>query len=218
MLGAMSLLSLTFASSPSILCSLHIYCLNSTAVTTNSNSTLASNSILNSTSSNTIASNATNSSQLHNLTSEGYIKLIYASAREGQYTFKIILPNKNLTGIYGFALLGKYGTKDIFIPALMTNCTITANVTCTSAYVLNLGNYYEMEVTNNGKWLYAISLPYAIITPSQQPPTIYVSPPPNYLGDVELGVVAGLSILVVGNVIYYKLHEEELYNVSGEQL
>lgn len=213
-LAALMLLSVAYASSttnstkPTILCFFHIYCA--------TNSTATSNTI---TTNITPVSNVTTSVPTSNTSVEDFAHaiLLYSNSSQGQWEYKVIVNRTNQTkGIMSFALLGSYGLENVFVPSLYTTCTAVLTINCTVSFSIIGGSYTEMEVENNGKWLYAIKLPGEVTPPAA--PVVNVPPKAGLLSPAEIAiiivaVIAASAIIAYGNYKYDKDHQADLYKL-----
>lgn len=143
-------------------------------------------------------------------------KVIQTYAQNGQYVFSVTLPKSNVTtGIYGFAVLGLYGTRQVYQDSVLTNCTTTNKITCTTTFVLDIGTYTALEVTNNGNWIYALKLPATITTTNTKPIITTNKGTDNTVG-IVIALVAVSAVLIAGSMVAYsiymqKKHPEDLY-------
>lgn len=166
---------------------------------------------------NTITANTTaNAIEVVNttITDKGTVLQTYGQGQ--QYSFLVTLPKTNGTGgIYEFALLGTYGMQAWYQDAILTNCTITDKISCTSTFILSAGTYTAIEVKNNGKWLYALKLPSTIATVNTKPITVTKKGTDNTLSTVLK--IVGICVVTIGGSMYVysiymqKKHPEDLY-------
>lgn len=148
------------------------------------------------------------------ISTNGTVKL--TSSSEGQYSYSITLPKSNATGIYSFALLGSYGNRNVYVRGSYANCTIYSEVVCRTTFVVGLGSYSMLGVSNNGNWLYAMKLPSNLTL--IQAPIIEEHAGGFSFSNTELwmgiGAVLAISAVGIGNIYYYRKHKDELYGVS----
>jgi hypothetical protein len=191
------------ATSNSILCSdLHIFC-PVTSVVQTYNIPVDRNAT-------GIANTSINSST--NLVTFGTVRQVLDINQ--QYIYQVEINRTNYTNvIYSFLLLGSFNGNNVYSPPAYTNCTLTSIVSCRTTFIVQFGNYSEMEVRINGVWKYALKLP-STAESNLTASAIVIPRQPNYTLPIALGIVVVICVIAGGNYWYYERHKGELYKIG----
>lgn len=129
--------------------------------------------------------------------------------------YNITLNKSYGTGIYSFELNGVYNNNLINYTASYNQCSITNEISCNVAFVIEAGLYNSITVLNNGIALGSIQLPADLNNTAGSGYIVHTTIVGNQGDYVIYTIIAIISILVAGNIIYYFKNKGNLYGNIG---